>query len=137
VKQWPAFVLTLISFLFLTSCQKEENYDYFMQHPDVLYKAVEICQQQNHPFCADVNLASNDFSALVNERAEDPELFGQKIMQEQARAVNLLQIYQQTQQIGDVGKVKSAARAYRSQKTKIKILYAVILATSRGALRKD
>jgi len=137
VKQWPALVLTLVSFLFLSSCQKEKNYDFLMQHPDVLYKAVEICQQQNHPFCAEVSLASNDFSALVNERAEDPELFGQKIMQEQARAVNLLQIYQQTQQIGDVGKVESAARAYRAQKNKIKILYAVILATSRGALRKD
>jgi hypothetical protein len=137
VKQWNVFVLIFLSFLFLTACQKEEDYIYFMQHPDALQKATAACRVKNLSYCDDVNKAGEDFSALVKERAEDPEKFGQKIMQEQEKLINFLQMYRQTKQLGDESKIKLAAKIYDDEKVKIHVLYAVIRATSQITRSKE
>ena len=87
----------------LAGCQPHNfNYDYLMQHPDVLQKEYENCRGQSSAQCEEVVRAAEDFSLLTHQRVENAELMGLQIMQ--------------AQQAGD--------------EKKIKTLYAVIRATS-------
>jgi hypothetical protein len=111
-------IVFLMSIL-LAGCQQKMSYDYFMQHPHVLKKTLEACQYKTDSYCDEANRAAEDFTALVNERIQDPELFGTKIMRAQQALSTLTK------------------QAYDAQYEKIKILYAVIVETSQGPLANE
>lgn len=125
--------MTLMGF-FLLGCHKEINYISLMQHPNELKTVLRECQLATYSYCDDANRAAKDFTLLINERAEDPELFGQKIMHAQQELALLSQNYLQAQQGKNKDKTKAVEQAYRAQKNKLKILYAVVLETSQSIL---
>ena len=94
-------VLLLVVVL-LSGCQQTRSYDYLMQHPAVLQKEYASCRGQSTAHCDEVVRAAEDFRTLIQQRSDNPELFGQQIMQ--------------AQQKGD--------------KQKVRVLYAVVKATS-------
>lgn len=73
-----------------------------MRHPNTLQKAYSQCRGQNSTYCETVVRAAEDFRVLVQQRADNPQLFAQQIMQAQREG--------QTQ--------------------KIQLLYAVVAATT-------
>jgi len=97
-------MLSLLASVFVcVGCQQQPlNYDYLMQHPEVLLKQYERCRGQSTAYCDEVVRAAEDFNALTHQRAENAELMGMQIMK--------------AQQAGDENKVKT--------------LYAVVRATS-------
>jgi outer membrane murein-binding lipoprotein Lpp len=127
----------LLSTFFLSGCSQKESYAEFMQHPQRLQAAIKNCEQKSYDYCDAARQAEQDFEALVEQRVDDPELFGQKIMQEQQLLVQLQQAFHQAQQTGDAEKLAAAEQAYRLQNEKTKTLYAVIIATSQGILTKE
>ena len=87
---------------FLSGCQQTLSYDYLMQHPAALQKEYTNCRGEATAHCEQVVRAAEDFRSLVQQRSDNPELFGLQIMQAQQR--------------GD--------------KQKVRVLYAVVQATS-------
>lgn len=102
------FIVGLSSFLF-SSCNLSLTYDYLMQHPERLQKEISRCAISDDASCILVKEAAQDFIELVNERREDPEEFGLKILRAQQQF---------------------SKQASSEQFKKIQILYAVIRATS-------
>jgi len=94
--------LILLSVVLLSSCRQTLSYDYLMQHPAVLQKEYTRCRGEATAQCDQVVRAAEDFRALIQQRSDNPELFGLQIMQAQQR--------------GD--------------KQKVRMLYAVVKATS-------
>lgn len=92
----------LLTVVLLSGCQQTLSYDYLMQHPAILQKEYVSCQVEASAQCDQVVHAAEDFRALVQQRGDNPELFGLRIMQAQQR--------------GD--------------KKKVRVLYAVVKATS-------
>lgn len=95
--KWLSLTIVLLS-----GCQQTQNYDYLMQHPAVLQKEYASCRGEATAQCDEVVRAAEDFRVLIHQRSDNPELFGQQIMQ--------------AQQKGD--------------KQKVRVLYAVVQATS-------
>jgi len=88
-----------------------------MQHPLVLKQMILRCDESDLPECTDVKRAAQDFSQLINERQEDPEKFGMKIMAAQQELANLkLQ--------------RATSQALTEQQQKINVLYAVVVLTT-------
>ena len=105
-------------FLLLGGCKAEPlTYDFLMQHPTVLQKEITRCQDNNSAECAVLNQAAHDFLQLINDRRDDPEEFGQQVMQVQTRLAEL------ARQPGNKDE-------YQQQEKKLLTLYAVIAATS-------
>ncbi|MCD6039554.1 MAG: hypothetical protein K0S27_954 [Gammaproteobacteria bacterium] len=88
--------------LILSGCKPVLDYSYLMQHPDVLHKEYVRCRGQSSMQCEGVVRAAEDFRMLVQQRSENPELFGLEIMQAQQKG----------------------------EKQKVKIFYAVVKETS-------
>lgn len=85
------------------SCDHSLSYDYLMQHPLALKRALLRCGEEDTSACQEVRRAAEDFSELINERRQDPEKFGETILKAQQNSTD---------------------------PEKIKIFYAVIAATS-------
>jgi hypothetical protein len=112
--QW---IIKIVVCLLLVSCkQSDVTYQYLMQHPSELqekYKACEDSASQDKA-CEIVRTAAKDFLELVNERNQDPEAFGQKVLQIQMKLATLEQ----------------DSKDYQDEKQQFQILYAVIAATT-------
>lgn len=87
-----------------------------MTHPLVLKKLVLQCDESDQPECVDVRRAAQDFSELINQRRDDPEKFGMKIIAAQQELANL--------------KLHAAPEAIRQQQQQINVLYTVVVLTS-------
>lgn len=92
----------LLAVVLLSGCQQTQSYDDLMQHPAVLQKEYARCRGQSTAYCDEVVRAAEDFRVLIQQRSDNPELFGQQILQ--------------AQQKGD--------------KQKVRVLHAVVRATS-------
>lgn len=108
--------LALFFSLFFTGChQLPLTYEFLMQHPDIINKEFTHCQNESTSASCDlVQQAAKDFLLLSEERANDPLAFGKKIRDAQMVLMNL----------------SPQSEAYRKQENEIKILYAVVVATS-------
>lgn len=73
--------VTLLSMLVLSGCQKPLTYGELMQRPELLQKEYEDCRGQTSTQCDEVVRAAEDFRLLVQQREEDPEAFGYRIIQ--------------------------------------------------------
>lgn len=117
-------VILLISLL-LASCKQEMTYEYLMLHPHVLEKEFAGCRRIDSTECDVVDRAAKDFNRFVDEQTNDPELFGQRIMQAQREVTRLLIEYEKTNQTQDVNKIKIAKQTYQDQLQNLRVLYAV------------
>jgi hypothetical protein len=80
----------LLSCLLLAACDTQEhNYNCLMTHPKLLEKAIRECETVISTKCTLVARAANDFSILLNQRRENPEEFGNSIMQAQYELTDL------------------------------------------------
>src|SRR3990167_9180440 len=104
--------------LLLTGCEAEPvTYDSLMQNPSRLQKESVICQQNEEPQCNIVRQAAQNFLQLINERRDDPEKFGQEIIQIQIS-------------LSELAKQPGTKEMYQQQEKKLRILFAVVAATS-------
>ncbi len=63
--------------------RKPLTYVYLMQHADEMQQAVADCQGQSTPECMMVKKAAQDYVDLNNIHQDNPELFGQRLLQTQ------------------------------------------------------
>ena len=94
--------------VFLTGCQQQNTYDYYMLHPKELKKEYTRCQTVKAPHCEAVTRAADDFTELLEDESNDPEAFGQKIIQLQSELSTL------------------SGAEYQNAKKKLDIMYAVV-----------
>jgi hypothetical protein len=120
---------------FLSGCHQEITYNYLMQHPSQLKKIIAKCETEAFTYCEEAYRAAEDFTALVNDHLEAPEVFGEKIMRAQQQLAILSKDYFDAKQTNDSGKLKIAEQAYQAEEEKINTFYAVIVETSQSALR--
>ncbi len=107
-------ILITIAFLLVGCSQQDLTYQYLMQHPVELERAAIRCQTSDATACDVVQHAAEDFSALINQRAKDPQLFGERILQAQEA----------------LEKLTVTDPAYHEQDAKVRVLLAVVAATS-------
>ena len=136
MKQLFFLISSLIVFL-ISGCHEEITYTYLMQNPHRLKVLLNECQHQTYYYCSEAHRAADDFTVFVNARTENPEGFGQQIMQEQQQLALLLKNYLQAKHEGNPENIKTAEQAYKAQKDKLKILYAVVVVTSQRVLGGD
>lgn len=66
---------------FLCACHEDSSsYDYFMQHPLAVEKVLASCESNNSKDCETARRAEQDFLTLTNDRDQDPQKFGEKII---------------------------------------------------------
>ncbi len=140
---------SLLCCALLTGCWEEKPvYSYLMLHPDYLQRNYNQCVQQVvDPAlpCETILRAQADFTALTNEREQDPERFGARVMQAQENTVYLKRRFEST--LGayqKAGRAKPSVEAfkemrmeldkrraqYKASKNKVNFLLSVIAATS-------
>ena len=104
----------------ITGCQSNTyTIDDLMQHPDTLQQAYLRCtngENTNASQCTIVIQAAREFSSLAEERNQDPEKFGRRIMDLQAAMATGL---------------KPDSAAYQQQADELRAMYAVIAATTQ------
>lgn len=132
----------------LSGCEKKPTYSYLMLHPNHLQELYSQCSEDavsaSQP-CDLIARAQADFAALVNQRQQDPERFGARIMQEQENSVFLrskFNLAQQTYHTAGATQSKAedlqkmhaeldkAEQDYQQSREEVKVLLAVIAATS-------
>lgn len=110
--------------LFLSSCQKDHDHSYLMQHPDELEQMYKVCQNTPQPFCDTVIQAMQDYVKLFHEASQSPVQFGLKVMRAQQQWVALKQALQNEENNAD--QILLMARAYEDQSDELKIYYAIL-----------
>lgn len=125
------FIATYLLMLMLSACQAQnQNYSYLMRHPEYLQQAYNQCIDGKKPLlsCEVIIHAQKDFDTLVKQRQQDPEAFGAQIMQAQEESAYLKAKWLASKQT--TTEYENAEAAYHQSSEKVKILHAVIAATS-------
>jgi len=141
-------ILVALSF-FLNGCQdKKPTYLYLMLHPQYLQREYNHCVEEvADPAlpCETILHAQADFTNLINQREQEPEGFGARILQAQENSISLKRKFEATLQAyhtlgsskpstADLAKMRvildQAQAEYEKSKEIVKILLAVIAATS-------
>ena len=110
-------LMIVLAVCMFTGCKENLSHSYLMQHPLVLKKEVTRCQSlvdkssDQATQCASVMSAARDMMAIINEQQEDPEKFGQKILDTEAAYVNAKNDWRQAQQIVNKLKANNASPA--------------------------
>lgn len=87
--------LLLISCL-LAGCGEEKNLTYLTDHPLILKQEIINCQTNTavvdrgqNAYCQTVMTAATKVIAIINEQQENPEKFGQKILEAETQLIKL------------------------------------------------
>ena len=141
------FIVVFSMFAMLVGCQEKVNYTYLMEHPAFLKDEVMRCESSggkvssDAPSCDLVMRAANDFTNLINEQQEDPEKFGQRILdaestyvkakinlKEEKKSLSLLKDKkgESAEQKIAQEKLEKAEKDYQEKRTDVKILLAVV-----------
>lgn len=95
--------------LLLSACFEQPpqplTYDYLMQHPDTLAEQYKQCEKQKAANCEVVEKAFFDFSNLFQDQRQNPEAFGQRMLEAELAS-----------QMAGEG-LKAAQEAYAAQPT--------------------
>jgi hypothetical protein len=142
---WKIF-LVLGSTLFLTACDKPITYSYLIQHPNMLKKELDNCRLTNvntraqKERCEIVLYAVATLTSLINQMQENPEKYGQNILDQEIVCVKMKTAYQELQKTlaslnkktapsadRQVVKIKldQAGKKYQEQKEKVEAMLAV------------
>jgi len=132
----------------LGCCGEKPTYSYLMLHPTYLQQVYNQCVQQVvDPAlpCDTVMRAQADFTDLTNQREQDPERFGARVLQEQENSIFLKSKFEAAWKaykiVGAANptleNIKTMRVAldkseseYQASAERVKILLAVIAATS-------
>lgn len=129
------FLLSMTLLLF--ACHEEtSSYDYFMQHPDAVEKVLADCEANTSEDCETARRAEQDFLALTNDRDQDPQKFGEKIILAEndlvAKKISLNQLQATLKKNPDnnslAEQVNNAKAAFLAQDAIVKTLLAVVAA---------
>lgn len=84
----PKIIFGLL-IIFLIGCTPPHSYSYdeLMMHPPLLQTEIQYCQARTSSYCSEVNRAAGDFMKLALEQQNNPEKFGERILQEQMNSV--------------------------------------------------
>ncbi len=132
----------------LIGCKDKLTYPYLMQHPLELKQAITKCQSTNEKSkeqaaqCEIVTYAAVNMMSIISEQQDNPEKFGQRIMDVESAYVKAsdelhvaqqaLDDFQQRKQTTATeikaaqGKVENAKKTYDEKREEMKILLAVI-----------
>lgn len=108
------FILVLFSIL-LIGCNEKQSYSYYMRHPLELKQEITECQsilektKEQAAKCEMVMYAAMNITALINQQQQDPEKFGQRILDAQENFAKLKQAEEQARGILDGLKIKNAS----------------------------
>lgn len=147
MSKWSTLVLVLSSTVFfLAGCEKPVTYAYLIQHPTVLKKELDNCQlttvntKAQTERCEIVLYAATTLASLINDMQQDPEKYGQAIMDQEVACVKLKTDQHDLQKALatlseknassaeiDVLKIKldQAEKKYQEQREKVKAMLAV------------
>ena len=141
--------MMILILLFVIGCKPQLTYSQLMEQPALLKKEMEQCEK--NPTLADektlqckiVMQAFSRFLSLVKQKEENPEEFGERILQaEMALADTLEEIHHQEQQLKALqthssdqlkkiqNKLEEMHAIYDIRESEIKTLLAVILESS-------
>lgn len=90
--------------ILLTGCESKKTVVYFMQHPDELKQVVDRCEanqnqtQDEAATCHTAVYAASSLMTLIKDQQENPEGFGQRILDAQNRYMQLKAEYNKTHQ---------------------------------------
>lgn len=128
----------------LTGCNEKLTYEYLVQHPMVLKAEVERCQsgeQPNQADCPVIMNAATNFAAMYNDRQQQPEKFGERLLALQLELTQFKNKYMAARKNLSDLKAKQAAqndiqaaqvevvaaeKAYLDQRTEVRMMLAVI-----------
>lgn len=152
MKKTKLTFLTLFTIIIsLTGCRENYSHEYLLSHPEVVQTELMQCRKSSeyNTYCDMVKHTADEFEALINVRASDPEAFGKQIMQTEVTCLeakeNLQKIRQEYQQLktnhpqdatlNDLqNKLQQAKQDYEAQKQKVSTLLAVVASMSMGSL---
>jgi hypothetical protein len=126
-------LVMMSTLILLTGCTEPLSREYLLQHPRVLHKEFDRCQNNNSnvAYCDMVVEAAQEFVKLSNTYADNPQTFAQQIMQEENQVVDLQQKLQGAKEDGKA----MIEQAYKIQMQHVKVLLAVVAeASSPGSL---
>lgn len=112
--QFDRFLMLSVLLITLLGCKQNSTYLYFFRHPDVLQAELANCLKNDSPECKTVKRAANDFVVLNNQRQDNPEQFGLKILLAQEA----------------LAKLHNNQEAYKAQQEQIDAMLAVVATTS-------
>lgn len=131
----------------LMGCSQKTTYSYLIEHPTELKNQFDACQslEQKSPDqvtqCEEVTRAAAYVSAVINEQQQNPEAFGQKVLDIEAANVKLEKAVEEAQQNiaalkakqASASELQSAQQALASaesqlntQRQQLKVMLAVI-----------
>jgi len=140
-------ILIILLPILLTGCKENLTYPYLMQHPQVLKNAVENCQatkeksKEEASQCEIVMNAATNLMSVMNEMQENPEQFGQRVMDaENAYVKAKNELYLAQQELADLqkkqatpaglkaaqDKIDNAKKGYEGKREEVKVMLAVI-----------
>lgn len=114
ISRYAALVLITFS---LFGCKERQSYTYYMRHPLVLKQEVTECQssfektKDQAAKCEIVMYAALNMTALINQQQQDPEKFGQRILDAQENYIKLKEAVIQASQVVDDLKSKNTSPA--------------------------
>lgn len=106
--------------VFLMGCQEQQlTYSYLMQHPDIVKEKVEQCESQSFAEksqeqiaqCKIVMNAATNLMSIMSTQQQDPEQFGQKILDAEMASAKAKQELIDAQKKLDAFKGKEAPSA--------------------------
>jgi hypothetical protein len=124
--------MMLICLLFLVSgCKEKLTYDYLMMHPNTLEREAMRCQfTVDAPQCNMILNTAADFISLANAQHNNPEQFGETIMQAEVVVQQFkekIEVIQQKKLSSDMKEqLKKTEDAYHRARQRVKIFLAVM-----------
>lgn len=140
-------VLVMLLPIALAGCQEKMTSTYLMQHPDELKQAITDCQAMNEKTkeqasqCETVMYAAANMLSIVNEQQENPEKFGQRIMETEGTYVKATDELREDQRaLADLqakkvspaeltaaeDKMEKAKKAVDEKRDEVKVMLAVL-----------
>jgi len=110
------FILIVLPLL-LIGCKEKQSYSYYMRHPLELKGEITECQsilektKEQAAKCEIIMYAAMNITALVNLQQQDPEKFGQRILEAQENYAKLKLTERQARNSLDELKNKNAPPA--------------------------
>jgi hypothetical protein len=136
-----AYLIVIVCSIFLVGCHRELSQEYLMRHPDVLEKELLYCQSGSgtEKYCEHVKQVMEEFVALAKTQREEPEAFGNQILQmqiEQAALQQQIVVLQRENHLSaaDTLKLNELQKTSKEQAKKIQALLAVVAAGSADEL---
>lgn len=131
----------------LVGCNEKLTYSYLIEHSNVLKQKVADCQSIDEKSSEDISQcqivmsAAADLIIIINEQQDDPEKFGQKILNAESDWVKAKEKLHDTQQILSTLETKKASsvelqaaqrnldqakEAYKFKHDQVKVLLSVV-----------